>query len=115
MAAVDRMEPAFEQYRRELNDAALPATLSAHFHYYLAVGYQMFGREEDSRAEFERAIAIASANNMNQVVINAEKGLESLQSCAVVPSHVTHETPSPEVARVADAISEMRVLAGIGS
>jgi tetratricopeptide (TPR) repeat protein len=115
MAAVDRMEPAFEQYRRELNDAALPATLSAHFHYYLAVGYQMFGREQDSRTEFERAIAIASANNMNQVVINAEKGLESLQSRAALPSHTAQETPSPEVARVADAISEMRVLAGIGS
>lgn len=113
MAAVDRMEPAFEQYRRELNDAALPATLSAHFHYYLAVGYQMFGREEDSRAEFERAIAIASANNMNQVVINAEKGLESLQSRVAVPPHKLQEAPSPEVARVADAITEMRVLAGI--
>ena len=112
MAAVDRMEPAFEQYRRELNDADLPATLSAHFHYYLGVGYQMFGRQDDSRVEFERAITIASANNMNQVVINAEKGLESLQS-RMAPRARSEFSPSPEVSKVADAISEMRVLAGI--
>jgi len=113
MAAVDRMEPAFEQYRRELDDAALPATLSAHYHYYLAVGYQMFGREEDSRVEFERAMAIASANNMNQVVINAEKGLESLRSRTAAPSSKSPGTPSEGVVRVAEAIGEMRALAGI--
>jgi tetratricopeptide (TPR) repeat protein len=113
MAAIDHMEPAFEQYRRELNDANLPATLSAHYHYYLAVGHQMFGRSDDARASFERAIAIASANNMNQVVINAEKGLESLQ-VAVRRSKKEPEDPSPGVARVADAIGEMRTLAGIG-
>jgi len=107
------MEPAFEQYRRELNDAALPATLSAHFHYYLAVGYQMFGRAEDARSEFERAIVIASANNMNQVVINAEKGLDSLHTQAAPPDR-KQGSASPEVARVAEAIEEMRTLAGIG-
>jgi tetratricopeptide (TPR) repeat protein len=116
MAAVDRIEPAFEQYRRELERADLPASLSAQYHYHLALGYQMFDRLDDAWVEFERAIAIASANRFNQLVINAERGLESLRSgmAPKKPEAKAGWEPSGAVVDVASAIHEMRTLAGVG-
>ncbi|HEY9515929.1 MAG TPA: hypothetical protein VIQ74_09640 [Gemmatimonadaceae bacterium] len=115
MAAVDRVEPAFEQYRRELSDADLPATLSAQYHYHLALGYQMFDRVDDARISFERALTIASAHNVNQLVIKAEQGLESLESgkSLVAPEKKGADLP-PAVTEVASAIREMRALAEVG-
>jgi tetratricopeptide (TPR) repeat protein len=113
MAAVDRIEPVFEQYRRELDVADLPATLSAQYHYHLALGYQMFNRPDNARAEFERAIAIASANRFNQMVINAEQGLRSLRD-GIAPQVKSSIEPSAAVAEVANAIHEMRAMAGGG-
>jgi tetratricopeptide (TPR) repeat protein len=112
IAAVDHMEPAFEMYRRELDDAELPAALSAHYHYYVALGYQRFGREGDARREFERAIAIASAHHVNQIVINAEQGLATLQAGTRVTSSTPWES-STVVTEIASAIREMRTLAGV--
>jgi len=116
MAAVDRIEPAFEQYRRELERADLPATLCAQYHYHLALGYQMFDRLEDARTEFEKALSIANANRFNQMAINIEQGIDSLRngkaSKGTPPK--TSFAPSDEVADVASAIHEMRTLAGVG-
>ena len=115
MAAVDRVEPAFEQYRRELSDAMLPATLSAQYHYHLALGYQMFDRADDARVSFERALAIASAHHVNQLVIKAEQGLESLQAGKALPVREDKEVEfTPAVIEVAGAIREMRALAQVG-
>jgi hypothetical protein len=113
IAAIDQMEPAFEQYRRELADAALPASLRAYYHYYVALGYQMFGRQNDAHTEFERAIVIASANKMNQLVIDTERALASLQT-GVRRSTSSAWEPSGKVADIASAIAEMRTLAGVG-
>jgi tetratricopeptide (TPR) repeat protein len=113
IAAIDQMEPAFEQYRRELADAALPASLRAYYHYYVALGYQMFGRQNDAHTEFERAIVIASANKMNQLVIDTERALASLQTGVRRRTGSTWES-SGKVADIASAIAEMRTLAGVG-
>jgi tetratricopeptide (TPR) repeat protein len=116
MAAVDRIEPAFEQYRRELNDADLPATLSAQYHYHLGIGYQMFDRVDDARASFERALAIATAHHVNQVVIKAEQGLESLERGSGLPFREDRELDIPTaVSEVASAIREMRALTEVGA
>lgn len=116
MAAVDRIEPAFEQYRRELTDAELPATLSAQYHYHLGLGYQMFDRIDDARASFERALAIASAHHVNQVVIKAEQGLEALEAGAGLPIRQDPETEFPStVSDVASAIRELRTLTEVGT
>lgn len=114
IAAIDQIEPAFELYRRELNDADLPASLSAHYHYYVALGYQRFDRPEDARMAFERAIAIASANNLNQIVISAEQGLESLRAGTKPGLLRAPAETSPAVGHIASEIHEMRTLAGRG-
>jgi tetratricopeptide (TPR) repeat protein len=112
IAAIDQMEPAFEQYRRDLVDAALPAFLRVHYHYYVATGYQMFGRVDDARTEFERAISIATANKLHQLAINAETALASLESGRVRSTGTTWES-SQKVHEIADAIADMRTLAEV--
>jgi tetratricopeptide (TPR) repeat protein len=112
MAAVDHVEPAFEQYRRELNDAELPAALSAQYHYHLGLGYQMFDRVDDARASFEKALAIATAHHVNQVVIKAEQGLEALETGTDLRGRDDREADlSQDVIDVASAIRKMRVVA----
>ncbi len=113
IAAIDDMEPAFEQYRRELAHAALPAFLRVHYHYYVATGYQMFGRVDDARTEFERAIAVATANKLHQLAINAEAALASLKSSRTQSAGTTWES-SPKVHEIADAIAGLRALTEVG-
>jgi hypothetical protein len=113
IAAVDQMEPAFEQYRRELADAALPVALRVHYHYYVAVGYQMFGRQDDARVEFERALAIANANKLHQLAMNAEQALASVESSRKRSSSSAWVS-SQKVTEIAGAIAEMRSLAEVG-
>jgi tetratricopeptide (TPR) repeat protein len=112
IAAIDQMEPAFEQYRRELADAALPAFLRVHYHYYVATGYQMFGRVDDARTEFERARTIAAANKLHQLAMNAETALASLTSGRKQSAGTPWES-SQKVYEIADAIAEMRSLAKV--
>src|SRR6185437_16926372 len=49
IAARDQREPVFEQYRRELADAELPATLAAYFEFYTGQGYRAFDRNEQAQ------------------------------------------------------------------
>lgn len=117
IAVIDRREPMFEQYRRELADEGLPMTLLAYYHYYVGRGYQIFERPELAKASFECAISTASRHQINEVLIKAEQGLSELRRGGKVADMQTvrmrlHE-PSARVAEVAGAIHEMRTLAGV--
>ena len=72
IAGRDRREPVFEQYRRELMDANLPATLMAFYHYYVGQGYRIFGRMEQAKAALECAFEAESKHEINEVLIKAE-------------------------------------------
>jgi tetratricopeptide (TPR) repeat protein len=113
IAAKQREEPAFEMYRRELADAELPASLLAHYHLFVGHGHQVFGKLDMARASLERALAVASQHKFNQIVFEAEKALQGLERAEVEEEEV-HTEPTPEIAKIAQAISDMRVAAGIG-
>ena len=117
IAGRDRREPVFEQYRRELMDANLPATLMAFYHYYVGQGYRIFGRTEQAKAALERAVEAASKHEINEVLIKAEQSLSEIRDGGVVISAEADERrdaeASPRVAEVAGAIHEMRTLAGV--
>ena len=112
IAAVDRCEPVFEQYRRELAGASLPPMLAAYYELYLGQGYRMFERFEPARAALERAVVIASRHHLNEVLIKAEASLGQLRAGGLVVPRAAVK-PSPAVARVASAIREMRALVGV--
>lgn len=113
-AAAEGREPVFEQYRRELADASLPVTLACQYHYFVAQGFSLFGKTEQAKASLERAIELAEKHRINQVLFKAEQSLESLRDGGVVIIASTPEfSPTPEVERVAQAVREMRELAGV--
>ncbi len=114
LAGIDRMEPAFEQYRRELADAPIPASLATYYHLYVGKGYKTFGRYDLAAASFELALTIATRHSLNEMIIRAEDSLRDLRIPDVLPS-ATRTDPSEEIREVADAIRGMRTLAGIGT
>lgn len=113
IASLDRREPVFEQYRRELLAANLPATLEAHYHYYVGQGYRTFGRNEQAKQALERAIDAASKHQINEVVIKAEQSLSEIAAGSNHSEKTSSAEPSQRVTEVADAIHEMRTLAGV--
>ena len=113
IAALDRAEPIFEQYRRELADAPLPVTLAAHYYYYVGQGYRLFGRPAPARAALARAVEMATANQLNQLLFQAEASLEELGRGGELSSTSSAEVPT-STAEVAEAVRDMRRLAGVG-
>jgi tetratricopeptide (TPR) repeat protein len=111
-AAADGREPIFEQYRREMADVSLPATLACHYHFYVGEGYRTFGRTEPARASLTRALQLAERHGLGQMVFRAEQSLRSLDQAGVV---IIASAPAatPEVERVAIAVRTMRELAGV--
>jgi hypothetical protein len=112
IASLDRSEPVFEQYRRELADAALPAPMAAEYHYYVGQGYRLFGRFELAAASLERSIELAERHCLNQVLIKAEASLSEVRAGRAVAASAPAE-PSPVVTTVAGEIRRMRTLAGV--
>ena len=113
-AAADGREPMFEHYRRELVDASLPVALACQYHYYVGQGYRLFGRNVQAEASLKRAIQLAEQHRINEVLFRAEQSLEALRDGGVVIiANAPAPSPAPEVERVADAVREMRELAGV--
>ena len=113
-AAADGREPMFEQYRRELSDASLPVALACQYHFYVGQGYSLFGRNAQAKASLERAIELAEQHHINEILFRAEQSLEALRDGGVVIiANAPEFSPTPEVERVAEAVREMRELAGV--
>jgi tetratricopeptide (TPR) repeat protein len=113
-AAADGREPMFEQYRRELADASLPVTLACQYHFYIGQGYSLFGRTAQAKASLERALELAEQHHINEILFRAEQSLEALRDGGVVIiANAPEFSPTPEVERVAQAVREMRELAGV--
>lgn len=113
LAALDRREPVFEQYRRQLSDIALPPVLEANFHLYVGEGYRIFGKLEAARASLTRAHQIAAGHKLNQLAFRAEDALRSLDVQAPAPVRPLKIVPD-SVRHVAEAMGQLRDAAGIG-
>jgi tetratricopeptide (TPR) repeat protein len=111
IAARDGSETLFERYRRELADAALPPFLAADYYVTASEGYQRLGRTELAYGNLQRALAVATEHQFNQVIFYVEEALQR----ASVPTPITRPVepqPSDEVQAIAGAIRRMRELAG---
>jgi tetratricopeptide (TPR) repeat protein len=116
LAYLERREPTFEHYRREVAELQLPPYLESVYHETCARGYLMFGRPTDSRSAFGRMLAVAERHGLNEFIIKAESALRDSsrveeESLVSQRSHVGQQPP--EIAAVAHAITEMRILAGL--
>lgn len=117
LAADERRETVFEQYRRELEDVSLPPTLATYYYYFVANGHRVFDRPLLAKAAIERAIELATENKLGQWLLKSEQLLEELRTTEVVQRrHVAREVAaswSPEVLDVANRLSELRTMAGV--
>jgi tetratricopeptide (TPR) repeat protein len=112
LEAMDGCEPRFEDYRRQLDAAPLPPSLEAEYCLSLGTTYRMFDRPEQARQALERAVALASAHQYNQVLFRAEQSLRELAAGKATKVDAA-VAPPIGVADVAEAIGEMRTLAGV--
>jgi len=116
LAYLERREPIFEMYRRRLATVELPPYLEASYHETLAHGFRVFGRETEATQAFRQMRDVGERHALNEFIVRAELALENVMG-AVGPVDESRrcrvsEQP-PEVAEVAHAITEMRVLAGV--
>jgi tetratricopeptide (TPR) repeat protein len=108
LAALDGIEPIFEQYRRELAEVPLPPRLAGYYHFYAGAGAWTFGRRDTARAEYRQALEIATANRLAQLSFDVEGALQALELASLPASVQQAAEPTPATARIADALERMR-------
>ena len=113
LAALDGQQTVFEEHRRDLSMATLPASLSAYYFYYVAQGYRLFDRERAAEAALSRAVDVAAANQLYQILMEAEQALKEVRAGLFPKRPPQSVEPSAEAMPVAAAIREMRELAGV--
>jgi tetratricopeptide (TPR) repeat protein len=100
-------EPSFHSYRRLLSSAPLQPYMRAYYHLYAGQGYRAFGQPANAAAEFQEALELTAAHNLNQLGFMAEQELEQMDTPAT--PHVAPEWPN-DLWEIASAIGEMREL-----
>jgi len=118
VAAHERRQPLFEQYRRDLEDAALPPALATYYYIYVAQGYRTFDQLAQATVAISRAIELATANQLGQARFEAEEifdGIQRDQSKSEREARTMEAatTWSPEVQGIANALHELRTMAGV--
>ena len=118
VAVQERRETLVEQYRRELDGASLPPTLQTYYYIYMAQGHRAFDQLPLAKAAVIRAIEVATENQLGQLRFEAEELLgefESLERSESQKSRIVSRSLSwsPEVHGIAEAIHELRTMAGV--
>ena len=108
VAGREGCEPVFEQYRRQLADAPLPAALEANYYLVVGKGYAGFGRVEPARSALTKAIDVATHHAFHQLVHAAEAELRELERAEVTRRKVSDYQPSADVEEIVAAIHGMR-------
>jgi tetratricopeptide (TPR) repeat protein len=118
VAVHERREPLFEQYRRDLEDVTLPPALAAYYYIYVAQGHRSFDQLPLATAAITRAIEIARSNQLGQAQFEAEGIFEGLKRDEARERREEMQTArnvswSPEVQHIANALHELRTMAGV--
>ncbi len=112
IAAADREQPAFEQYRRMLAAPAqrLPPRLGGYFHFYSAGGARAFGDTETARDEYRRALGIATRARLDPLAHDSAAALRALDAAPPLPppDAPPARAPTPATASIAGALARMR-------
>jgi tetratricopeptide (TPR) repeat protein len=112
VAAQQTNEPLFEQCRRDLAGEALPSALEAQYHYHVALGYHALGNSSTATRSLARANTLAETHHCNHLLFQIEELRAVIARGAVAAQRAARETPE-DLRDVADAVSEMRQLAGV--
>lgn len=112
IAAIQGAELQFDKYRRELESADFEPLLRVTYLLHVGRGYHSLGQAQVGIPYLERAIELASANNLNQLLFESEEALAEahrrIRRRAVQAADV-----DAGVQTVVDAVRQMKTLAGI--
>lgn len=111
LASIDNQEIAFNRYAAELRVAALEPYLRAHYFLYLGEGLARFCRFDEADAALSEAVAFSSANQIHQVLFQAEEAHATIQTANRKISSAPEQPAAPvsnDVVRVARAITQLR-------
>lgn len=108
-------EPVFDRYRRELMAADLTPFLRVSYLITVGNGYRELGRPDAGMTYLHQAIALASSNELNQLLFQAEESLAAAPGPIVRAAPPEWASVSSEIAGVAEAITAMRTLADVGN
>ena len=108
VASRQGMEPMFDRYRRDFESVELPPYLQASYYLIVGNGYRTFGRARGRSSYLELAVDVASRNELNQLLFEAEESLAGARIAAARPPREEAAALSSDVLEVAAAIREMR-------
>jgi hypothetical protein len=80
LASLDGMEESFDSYAAELHNAPMGPWLKSHFLVILGEGLARFGRFQAAEQTLHEAESFASANQIHQVVFQADAAMATLAS-----------------------------------
>lgn len=103
LSELDRQEGAFDSYRSQLEGEPLPPELASYFHLYVARGFRAFGRDELAEDACDRAVDVAAAHGINEVLALVESDRLAGQPAA---EPMAHETPT--IAVVVSGLRDLR-------
>ena len=106
-------EPVFHRYRREFLAADLPPYLQVRYLIVVGNGYRDLGQSETGIPFLQHAITLASTNQFNQLLFEAEESLAAAHEPAALTVSEAWASVPIEVAGIAEAIREMRHVAGV--
>jgi len=114
IAGLQRSEPVFDRYRRELANIDFPPYLHAKYLITIGTGYKRLGKPELGVPLLERAIEYSRKNALHHLVFEAEECLAAARADLRVPeAHAASPVPG-DLAAVADAIRAMMTAAVAG-
>lgn len=113
IAALDRCEPAFEEYRRELGNVSLPSHMEARYHFVAGQGQDIFGDADAARESVEQAIDLASKYQLHQMGFQATEFLKQLVLGATQAARPVAFEPPEALTPVTGALREMRESVGV--
>lgn len=80
LAAIDGQEQAFDDYARQLENAALDARLRAYYLLFLGIGQKSFGRIDEAKISLANAREFSAQNQLHQIEYDALIAISELKS-----------------------------------
>lgn len=114
LAALDEMELAFEQYRRELASQPMGPELAAQYQFTLGMGLRRFGRVTQAREALGEGIRVAETHGLNVELFRLERELEALERGEAAERRRISVAPA-SIEGVAVAMREMKEAALAGT
>jgi len=116
LARLDGAETVFERYRQTMSSEPLPPRLAVEYQIILGEGFGRFGRSQQARQAFDRAVVLAERHQLNRELIEAEKARDAIRpETTSTPERVEPLELGEATKRVRDRIEHMSAeLAGAG-